>query len=262
MLISCLVYPVIGHTFQRPFLSLRIPLEKDIHQILISAFTGYAASSELEGELLSLPVRLVGIGLANQDTSYPHTFSTSKYWNIQILILPCGSDSQTRISPCCRFWRGWGQMKLPKPSMTNIPLDTYIIVLILLQRKGTSSRLAILPLYDYGFYLHKEEFCDSLCLRYEWSLTNTSQTCNCAATLTVCHAMVCHMGGFTTQHNKIWDIISSLVTEVCHNVTTKPHLQPIRGKRLTIQLANTDNNARTHVCARRFRNTKCTGHIT
>ena len=154
------------------------------------------------------------------------------------------------------------KVKLPKPSMTNIPLDTYIIVLILLQRKGTSSRLAILPLYDYGFYLHKEEFCDSLCLRYEWSLTNTSQTCNCAATLTVCHAMVCHMGGLTTQHSKIWDITASLVTEVCHNVTTKPHLQSIRGKRLTIQLANTDNNARTDVCARRFRNTKCTGHIT
>ena len=32
----------------------------------------------LEGELLSLPVRLVGIGLANQATSSPHTLSTSK----------------------------------------------------------------------------------------------------------------------------------------------------------------------------------------
>ena len=136
--------------------------------------------------------------------------------------------------------------------MTNIPLDTYIIALILLQRKGASSWLAILPLDDYEFYLHKEEFCDSLCLRYEWSLTNTSQKCNCAATLTVCHAIVCHMGGLTTQHSKIWHITASPVSEVRHNVTTKPHFQPIKGKRLTIQLAHTDNNARTDVCARRF----------
>ena len=42
--------------------------------MLISAFTGYAVSSELEGELLSLPVRLVGIGLTNQATSSPHSY--------------------------------------------------------------------------------------------------------------------------------------------------------------------------------------------
>ena len=59
--------------------SLRIPLEKDIQQILISAFTGYVVSSELEGEILSVPVRLVGIGLANQARSSSHTFSTLKY---------------------------------------------------------------------------------------------------------------------------------------------------------------------------------------
>ena len=75
---------------QRPFLSLRIPLEKVIHQILISAFTGYAVSSELEGELLSLPVRLAGIGLANQATSYPHSYflylQTTYYCLLALII--------------------------------------------------------------------------------------------------------------------------------------------------------------------------------
>ena len=127
-----------------------------------------------------------------------------------------------------------------------------------LTEQGESSRSAVIFLDDYEVHYHKEEFCDSQCLRYEWSLTNTSQTCNCAATLTVCHAMVCHMGGFTTQHSKIWDITASLVTDVCHmgglttqhskiwdmaassvtevcyNVTTKAHLQLLIGKWLTL----------------------------
>ena len=59
------------------------PTGKVMHQILISAFTGYAVSSE--GELLNLPVRLAGI-------SKPKVLSLSpnKY------ILPCGSHCHTR----------------------------------------------------------------------------------------------------------------------------------------------------------------------
>lgn len=31
----------------------------------------------------------------------------------------------------------------------------------------------------------------------------------------------------TIRHNKILDITATLLTEICHNVTTEPHLHPL-----------------------------------
>ncbi len=66
----------------------------------------------------------------------------------------------------------------------------------LAKERGASSWLAMLPLSEQGFHLHKGEFRDALCLRYGWSLSNTPRLCNCVKAFTVNHAMVCHMGGF------------------------------------------------------------------
>ena len=42
------------------------------------------------------------------------------------------------------------------------------------------------------------------------------------------NAMTCHMGDFPTiRHNEICDITATLLTEICHNVTTESLLQPI-----------------------------------
>ena len=82
------------------------------------------------------------------------------------------------------------------------------------REKGSSSWLSVLPLEEHGFYLHKGEFRDALCLRYGWKVNNTPQTCNCGAQFTVNHAMICHMGGFPTiRHNEIRDLTASLLTE-------------------------------------------------
>ncbi len=95
----------------------------------------------------------------------------------------------------------------------------------LAKERGASSWLSVLPLSDQGFHLNKGEFRDALCLRYGWSLSNTPHLCNCGKTFTTDHAMVCHMGGFPTiRHNEIGDLTASLLTEVCSNVATEPHL--------------------------------------
>ena len=67
--------------------------------------------------------------------------------------------------------------------------------------------------------------------------------------------MICHMGGFPTiRHNEIRDITASLLTEVCHNVTTEPPLQPLNGETLAARSANTDDGARLDIRARGFWN--------
>ena len=127
----------------------------------------------------------------------------------------------------------------------------------LTKEHGSSSWLSVLPLSEQGFYLHKGEFKDALCLRYGWSLSNTPQLCNCGKAFTVNHAMVCHMGGFPTiRHNEIRDLTASLLTEVCPNVAIEPHLQPLSGESFRLASTNTDDGARLDVRARGFWNTR------
>ena len=119
------------------------------------------------------------------------------------------------------------------------------------KEKGSSAWLCVLPFEEHGFYLHKGEFRDALCLRYGWKVKNTPHSCNCGAQFTVDHAMICHMGGFPTiRHNEIRDITASLLTEVCNNVATEPALQPLNGESMTARSANTDDGARVDIRAR------------
>eukprot|EP00731_Ephydatia_muelleri_P021915 Em0014g506a len=71
----------------------------------------------------------------------------------------------------------------------------------LAQEKGASNWLTTLPIDENGFTLHKVE-----------------------------HALSCPLGGFPSiRHNEIHDLTANLMTEVCHNVSIEPHLQPITG---------------------------------
>jgi hypothetical protein len=77
----------------------------------------------------------------------------------------------------------------------------------LLNEKGASSWLTVLPLKEYGFNLNKSECRDALCLRYNWQLKNVAQHCVCGVNLSTDHAMTCPQGGMTNiRHNEIRDI--------------------------------------------------------
>ena len=125
----------------------------------------------------------------------------------------------------------------------------------LASEKGATLWLAIFPIGEHDFHLHKGEFRDALHLRYNWQLSNTPKMCNCGTQFSVNHAMTCHMGGFPTiRHNETRDITAFLLTETCHNVATKPPLQPLTGKILSGRSANTDDKACLDIRARGFWN--------
>ena len=48
-------------------------------------------------------------------------------------------------------------------------------------------------------------------------------------------------------HNEVRDITATLLTEVCHGVITKPHLQPLSGESLSHRSAITEDGARLDV---------------
>ena len=61
------------------------------------------------------------------------------------------------------------------------------------------------------------------------------------------------MGGYPAiRHNEIRDLTASLLSEVCHNVSTEPHLQPLEGEPLRGTSASVENSARLEVAADGF----------
>ena len=57
--------------------------------------------------------------------------------------------------------------------------------------KGASSWLTAVPLVDQGLVLNKQEFRDSLRLRYNMPLSDLPSKCVCGEKYTVCHALSC-----------------------------------------------------------------------
>ena len=65
--------------------------------------------------------------------------------------------------------------------------------------------------------------------------------------------MTCHMGGIPIiRHNEIRDITATMLTEICHNVSTEPPLQPLTSESFAHRSANTEPNARLDIRARGF----------
>ncbi len=241
---------------------LLLPLEIAIQQHFIPALTGLPLCSTVVRDLLAFPARHGGLGIVNLTTLSSPYYSAS-----EIITRPLVSfivsqeahpamDSET-IEATKKVVRTMNRTRHAQQASNvkdQLPEDMKRHAEVV-SEKGASSWLAVLPIGEHGFHLHKGEFRDALRLRYNWQLDNTPKTCNCGAQFSVDHAMICHMGGFLTiRHNEIRDITASLLTETYYNAATEPPLQPLNGETLSARSANTDDNARVDIRARGFWN--------
>ena len=65
--------------------------------------------------------------------------------------------------------------------------------------------------------------------------------------------MNCPTGGYPTiRHNELWNFTASLLSEVCHDVSVEPHLQPLTGEQFSLASANVEDVARLDVAAKGF----------
>ena len=91
-------------------------------------------------------------------------------------------------------------------------------------------------------------FRDALSLQYGWSLQNPPSHCTCSHPFSIEHALTCKTGGFPAiRHNEVHDITAFLLSEVCHEVTIEPHLQPLTGELMSHNSAIIDDGARLDV---------------
>ena len=93
--------------------------------------------------------------------------------------------------------------------------------------KGAGAWLTALPLQSLGYTLNKQEFRDSICLRYGWRIPNTPSYCGCGEKNSVDHTLNCKLGGYVTmRHNNIRDFEANLLKEICKDVKVEPELLP------------------------------------
>ena len=236
------------------------PLANAIHQVLIPSITGCPPCSKLMRDLLALPVRLGGLGIVNPTETADDKFHASVKLTAPLVTIIASQDQNIEID-LTDVITAKREIRVSNRQQSEEQAEAIYSQLTpqlkrsvdLAKECGASSWLSVLPLSDQGFHLNKGEFRDALCLRYGWDLSNTPRSCNCGKPFTTDHAMVCHMGGFPTiRHNEIRDITATLLTEVCSNVATEPHMQPLSGETFRLASTNTNDGARLDIRARGF----------
>ena len=121
------------------------------------------------------------------------------------------------------------------------------------QDKGVSSWLSAIPIEQYGFAFHKNEFTDALCLHYGWTPPHLPSHCVCGKAFSVIYALSCPHDAFPIiRHNDVRDLTAKLLSEVCHDVQTEPHLQPLTGEILRYKSAVHEDDARVDIRAAGF----------
>ena len=233
------------------------PIEDTLRTKLIPSLTGRPPPNDAERDLLALPVRLGGIGVSNPSKRPSEEFVASlqvtgplksliseKNPEYPVEALEEQMEAKAKIHNMRRSQQE--SACLLKPSLDS----SLQLSMELAQEKGASSWLTALPVAEFWFTLHKSAFRDALCLRYGWLPSRTPFNCDCGTQFSVEHALSCPKGGFPSiRHNEIRDLTANLLSEVCNDVCTEPHLQPITGEHLSGASANTQDGARLDIAA-------------
>ena len=214
--------------------SLFRPLEAAIREKLIPALIGRTIS-DVERRIFALPVRLGGLGISDPTKSCDEfASSTDITENLSRIIRNQESDftNYDKDEVTARI----AEVKVRKEERLSRELEEIMEmvdnktrrVLELSQEKGSGAWLTSLPIQSLGYTLNKQEFRDSVCLRYGWNIPSTPSYCQCKAENDVNHALNCKLGGYVAmRHNRVRDLEAALMKEVCHNVQVEPELLPI-----------------------------------
>ena len=192
---------------------------------------------------MALPTRLGGLGLDNPQSESESEYSASRNVCLPITDLiiqqsgqlnPDTLEKQRQARSVVRQEKRQAAAEDTRLLMEELPGDTKRMV-NLAAEKGASNWLAVLPVDEHGFYLHKTAFRDAICLRFGWKPDQLPEKCDCGSGFTVEHALTCNRGRFSfLRHNKIRDLSAKFLTEVCPNVAIEPGLEPLFGETLVM----------------------------
>ena len=235
-------------------------LEYEIHNTLLPAIVGREISY-LEREIIALPVRLGGLGIPmpNKESKYEYEASRQITHGLKEIII-----SQKLMETCSKnaIENAKNLMKMLKGNRSKLAYSQLLgklnvstkRVLEMAKEKGASSWLTTLPLDWLGYTLNRQEFRDSIALRYNWKIKDMPEYCGCGKENDIDHSLSCKKGGFVIlRHNNIRDTTAKLLEEVCYDVQIEPRLIPISGENeevYDVVRGNVAQHARLDVAAR------------
>ena len=185
------------------------PLENEIRRTLIPALVGRQVSDE-EREISALPVRFGGLGIKKPEDDCDHEYHASKEITkelkeaiilqaVEFKNLPALEQRKKKVSEA--------REEILKAKFNNIIETCNGITkrsLLAAKEKGASSWLTCLPLQKLGYVLNKQEFRDSMALRYNWAVPDMPRVCGCGKPSNIDHLLSCHLGGYTNmRHNRL-----------------------------------------------------------
>ena len=233
------------------------PLEEVIRLVFIKSLLRRDVN-DLERELLSLPARMGGLGIAKptEECLFSHTNSmsvsaplvrlikrqmfefNSRELSSEVKSLRAAVDKESDLRATKKMET---VIENASPELTKAVSAASV--------KGASSWVTAAPSFDHGTVLHKGEFVDACYIRYGWTLLNLPLTCGCGATFSVQHALDCQLGGLRTiQHNEVRDTLAQCMREAgLTTVEVEPQLQPLSGEVFEYKSANKEDDARSDI---------------
>ena len=233
------------------------PLEAVIANQFIPALVGRPVSP-LERDILELPVRYGGMGIINPSTTSSREYGCSKEVTKPLTSLISSQSLNSTNLDKSEVMEKKRELKKQKEAFFHQRYDMlYQQACPKLQRhldqareKGASTWLTALPLKSLNYVLNKQDFQDSIRLRYGWVIEGTPKICACGTKNSPYHALDCKLGGYVSmRHNSVRDTIAFLLKEAKYrDVNVEPGLAPVNAslyKRSTI----TQDDARLDVSA-------------
>ena len=153
------------------------PLEEAIREKLIPAIVGRKVS-DLERRILALPIRHGGMGIANptKTSGHEHDASLRITDNLTRIIYNQENDftnyqledvkqeiNRVKAEKEERFKKEYEEIVTDLDPKSRRILD-------LARESGAGSWLNAIPIQSLGYTLNKQEFKDSVCLRYGWQI--------------------------------------------------------------------------------------------
>ena len=233
------------------------PLERAISKLLIPSITDHQVTAN-DRVLLSLPVRMGGLGFENPQQSSPLEYESSVAVTeplVECIIAQSHQPPEEADMRSRSLKTRTKKMEMLDKKLEEIKTDLpprSLKAVDLACEKGASSWLTVLPLRELGYNLNKQEFRDAIKMRYNWGIPDLPKVCICGDVFDIDHAMICKRGGLVIQrHNEIRDLEAELLSAVCKDVEVEPTLQPLSGETLN-NGANTSSDARLDIHARSF----------
>ena len=193
-----------------------------------------------------MPVRYGGIGIPDPTTTADIEFNISSTVTRSLVNIIVAQEKDYSNYNKEEVFESIARMKLFKEDGLRIELDEILSIadpkmkrsLTLAQEKGAGSWLSVSPIKSLGYILNKQEFRDSICLRYNWKIPKTPIYCQCGKKNNMDHALSCPNGGYAHfRHDRIRDLDAEFMREVCKDVKIEPDLLPINNEQVNGNIA-------------------------